>query len=93
MHTPHCGGKAHAQEFTDHFNSIDNDIKWTTEVEIIVHTQSEVEVNIDTRTERALALLDTWLVANENGSIRPKCIVRKLLWTMIFDLGQHDIRN
>ena len=47
------------QEFTDHMNSIDEDIKWTTEREVTSHTQNEEEVNIDTRTERALAFFDT----------------------------------
>ena len=35
------------------------------------HTR-EVEVNIGTRTEQALAILDTWSVVNEDGQIRPK---------------------
>ena len=52
--------KAHAQVFTDHLNSIDDHIKWMTEGDVIKRTQSEEEVNIGTRTERALALLDTW---------------------------------
>ena len=61
--------KTNAQEFTDHLNSIDEDIKWMTEREVTMHTQSN-EANIGTRTERALAFLDTWSVANEDGSIK-----------------------
>ena len=39
--------KAYAQEFTDHLNSIDDDIKWTTEGEVETHSEHN-------NTERAL---------------------------------------
>ena len=68
LHTHHAGGngnitqmvlvKTHVQELTDHLNSIDDDIKWTTEVEVTIHTVSNEELNIGTRTERALVFLD-----------------------------------
>ena len=51
-------------------NSIDDNIKWMTEVEVITHTKSEKNVNIGTRTERALVFLDTWSVVNEDGSVK-----------------------
>ena len=54
--------KAHTQEFTDYLNSIDDHIKWTTEWELITLRQSNEEVNIGARTERALAFLDIWLL-------------------------------
>ena len=41
-----------------HLNSIDDDIKWTTGSVKSPDTVSNVEVNISTRTERALAFLD-----------------------------------
>ena len=46
--------KAHSQQFTDHLNNIDDDIKWTTEPEVTIPTGDQ-----DTDTERALAFLDT----------------------------------
>ena len=70
--TEHVLLKAHAQEFTDHLNSIDDDIKWMTEGKIITHTWRNEEENIVTRTERALAFFNTWLVINEDGSIKTK---------------------
>ena len=64
--------KTHAQEFTAHLNSIDDDMKWTTEGEVITHRVSNEDLNIGTRTERAMAFLDTWLVINDDGSIKTK---------------------
>ena len=71
--------KTHAQEFTDHLNSIDYDIKCMTEEKVITHIVSSEEVNIGTRTERAL--LDTWSVINDDGSI-----IRRSIWTSIYNL-------
>ena len=69
-----CWNSAQAQESTDHMNSIDEDIKWTAKMEVPSHTQNEEEVNIDTRTERALAflILNIWSVVKEDGSINTK---------------------
>ena len=61
----HSTLNSHVQEFTDHLNSIDDDIKWTTEGKVITCTQSEEKVNIDTRTERALAFFDTKALLHE----------------------------
>ena len=79
LHTHHAGEndtsriqavavllKAHAQEFTDHLNRIDKDNKLTTEGEVITHTSRDEEWNIDARTKRALAFLDTWSVVTSN---------------------------
>ena len=65
--------KAYAQEFTDHLNSIDDDIKWTTEGEVETHSE-------DNNTERALAFLDTWSVINEDGTIKTR-VYRKVTHT------------
>ena len=82
QHTHHAGGngiiddthmvlvETHAQEFTDHLNTIDDDIKSRTEGEGTTHTVSNEEVNISTRTEREQAFLDTWPVINGDGSIK-----------------------
>ncbi len=51
--------KAYAQEFLDHLNTVDDDIKLTTERE--VHTRlvnSETE-GVAERVERSLAFLET----------------------------------
>ena len=64
--------KTRAQEFTDRLNSIDDDIKWTTEGEVTTHPVSNEEVNISTGTKRALDFLDTWSVINDNGLIKIK---------------------
>ena len=61
--------KTHAHDFTDHLNSIYDDIKCTTEGEVtIMHTQSNDEVNIGTKTNKAYRsnahLLDTLMHYN-----------------------------
>ena len=43
-----------------------------TEGEVTTHTVNNETVNIGTRTERALAFLDTWSVINDDGSIKTK---------------------
>ena len=65
--------KAYTQEFTDHLNSIDDDIKWTTEGEVETHPE-------DNNTERARAFLDIWSVINEDGTIKMK-VYRKATHT------------
>ena len=59
--------KEFSQEFTDHINSIDDDIKWTTEgkVESTVGEESEEK-------ERTLAFLDTVSVLKSDGNIRTR---------------------
>ena len=48
--------KDQAQSFTDYLNTVDEDIKWTTEGEVV----KEVEVEgMENRMERGLAFLDT----------------------------------
>ena len=51
-------------EFNDHLNSVDDDIKWTTEGEVELREQSEGSTRVgeeetSVRVERALALMDT----------------------------------
>ena len=50
---------------------------WTTEGQVITHASRDEEENIETRTKRALAFLDTcgrWL---SMVRLRPKCTVRR----------------
>jgi hypothetical protein len=64
--------KDHAQGFTDHLNQVDEDIKWTTEGEVVVEVQVDQELELGPRTERALAFLDTWTVVDPDGGISTK---------------------
>ena len=59
--------KEHSQAFTDHINSIDDDIKWTTEgeVESMAGEGSEEK-------ERILAFLDTVTVLKGDGKIQTR---------------------
>jgi hypothetical protein len=61
--------KSHGQEFTDFLNTVDDDIKWTTEGEVVLKGSGEGE---EESTERALAFLDTWSVIKEDGSVKTK---------------------
>ena len=61
--------KDQAQHFIDYLNTVDDDIKWTTEGEVV----KEVEVEgLENKTERGLAFLDTLSVVNEDGSIKTR---------------------
>ena len=61
--------KDQAQSFTDYLNTVDEDIKWTTEGEVV----KEVEVEgMENRMERGLAFLDTLSVINEDGTIKTR---------------------
>ena len=46
--------KDQVQNFTDYLNTVDDDVKWTTEGEVV----KEVEVGLENKTERGLAFLD-----------------------------------
>ena len=61
--------KDQAQEFTDYLNTLDEDIKWTTEGEVKTDLVSE---DVEKRVERSLAFLDTLSVLNEDGTIRTR---------------------
>ena len=79
--------KTHAQEFTVHLNSKDDDIKWTTEEEVTTHTVSSEKMNIGIAigtTKRTLPFLDTWLVSNDEVQLRPKCTTRRPIQTRIY---------
>ena len=58
--------KEWAQEFTDHLNSIDDDIKWTTEGEVV----EEIGSGEEKREERSSAFLDTKAVIVEERKIK-----------------------
>ena len=66
--------KTQAQEFSDHLNSVDPDIKWTTEGEVVKELAgvSADGEELGTRVERALAFLDTWSVIQDDGSIHTR---------------------
>ena len=64
--------KAYSEAFTEHLNSVDEDIKWTTEAETTLPVKGEDDGDIGSRTERALAFLDTLTVINDDGSVRTK---------------------
>ena len=61
--------KDQAESFTEYLNTIDDDIKWTTEGE--VHKEVEVE-DMEKMVERCLTFLDTLSVINEDGTIRTR---------------------
>lgn len=61
--------KEYSQQFTDHLNSVDPDIKWTTEREVekeVIVSEEGVEKK---KMERSLAFLDTLTVLDEEGKI------------------------
>ena len=61
--------KDQAQNFIDYLNTVDDDIKWTTEGEVV----EEVEVEgLENKTERGLAFLDMLSVVNEDTSIKTR---------------------
>ena len=59
--------KDQAQKFTDYLNTVDKDIKWTTEGEVVKNIEG-----LENRTERGLAFLDTLSVTNEDGTIKTR---------------------
>ena len=59
--------KDQAQKFTDYLNTVDEDIKWTTEREVVKDIEGQ-----ENRTERGLAFLDTLSVINEDGMIKTR---------------------
>ena len=69
--------KDQAQAFTEYLNTIDEDIKWTTEGEV----EQEIEVeDMEKKVERCLAFLDTLSVINDDGTIRTR-VFRKATHT------------
>ena len=61
--------KDQGQSITDYLNTLDEDIKWTTEGEVV--TEVEVEA-MENRMERGLTFLDIMSVINEDGTIKTK---------------------
>ena len=56
-----------------YLNTVDADIKWTTEGEVeMVETKDVDEEIVWERVERALAFLDTWSVILPDGSIKTR---------------------
>ena len=60
--------KPNSQEFIDHQNLVDEDIKWTTEGEVVTHIPKKVGGG-STRGERVLSFLDDWTVVGPYRSI------------------------
>ena len=73
--------KAHAQEFMENLNTVDADIRWTTEgeVETMITKDADEEIVWD-MVERALAFLDAWSVISPDVSIKTK-VLRKETYT------------
>ncbi len=69
--------KIQVQAFSDHLNTIDEDIQWTTEGEVDLTSSPAGLESIEARTERALAFLDPWSIFNNDGSIRTKVYFSK----------------
>ena len=63
---------------TEYPNTVDADIKWTTEgdVEMVIIEGADEEIVLD-RVEGALAFLDTWSVISPGGSIKTKVFREK----------------
>ena len=55
--------KDKAKEFTDYLNTVDEDIKWTTEGEEVKEVEQQ---GIEHKCERSLAFLDTLSVINHD---------------------------
>ena len=66
--------KTYEDEFLEHLNSIDSDIKWTAEKEAKLPTnQNAAELeSTEVRSERALAFLDSWSIVNDNGTVKTR---------------------
>ena len=63
--------KDQSQAFTEYLNTIDDDIKWTTEGE----AQQEIEVeDMETKVERCLAFLDALSVINDDDTISTRVL-------------------
>ena len=61
--------KDQAQNVTDYFNTVNEDINWTTEGEVV----KEVEVEgLENKAQRGLAFLDTQSAINEDGLIKTR---------------------
>ena len=60
---------AHAQHFTEYLNTVDPDIKWTSEGETSTVVVSDDGQDHESRLERSLAFLDTLSVVDEGGQI------------------------
>ena len=61
---------------TDHLNSVNDDIKWTREGEVVTKAPLDgsamVGDDMSIGVKQALALLDTWTVVESDGSISTK---------------------
>ena len=73
--------KAISQHFTDYLNTVDPDIKWTSEgettTEVVLEAAGEEQ---EKRLERSLAFLDTLTVVNKDGQISTR-VYRKATHT------------
>ena len=73
--------RAHAQAFTVYLNTVEADIKWTTEGEVeMVITEDTDEEIVWGSVEKALTFLDIWSVISSDGSIKTE-VFRKETYT------------
>ena len=69
--------ETHSQEFSDHLNSMADDIKETAVGEVMTETEVRWETvageeDVSVNVERTLAFLNMWTVVKPNGSISTK---------------------
>ena len=82
--------KDQAQSFTDYLNTVDEDIKWTTEGEVV----KEVEVEgMENRMERGLAFLDTLSVINEDGKIKTRVYSKEMHTDQYLNFSNHPLEH
>ena len=72
--------KIHLQEFTEHLNSMDDDIKWTMAGQVVMDVPLRSATagvkDESVRVERALACLDTLIVVESHCSISTKVFLK-----------------
>ena len=69
--------KRYVDDTTEYLNTIDDDIKWTTEGEL--HKEVEVK-DMEKKAEQCLAFRDTLSVINEDGTIRTRVFRKEVMF-------------
>ena len=84
--------KTQSQEFTVHLNSVDDDINWTTEGEVMTDTEVREMVDgeeVSVKVERELAFLDMWTMVETDGSISIKVIRKETHTNQYLNFGSN----